>query len=186
MNFPLIIMVFLAIALLTLLILLNYRGMNSWVSVRQNVVIQNTSLCELPLDQLVQIDIQEDICCINNGKTTGAYYIEKPVDDTTDILKMSVIPSPTYYVNVCREYCTAGYTVNSDGTLLCIGDTSPTDFQTNKANNCVDAIRPQFSDGTTCRGSAMPIAALGTTPMYGFHIDTSTGFAQCETRGPCV
>lgn len=186
MNLSLVIMYVFIILLLFLFAILSYIGINNWNKDRENVVIQSTNTCSLPLEELIQIDTKNDICCINNGHLTGAYYIEVPIANTLDVLKMSVISEPTYYINVCREFCDAGSTVNSDGTLQCSDETELTDPKTTNANECIALIKPIEIDGKPCKGSAMPVASLGINPYYAYQISTSNGFAQCETRGPCI
>jgi len=182
MNAALIIMFCIIIVLIILFIVLSATSMKAWSEERENIIIQNTDLCTRPLDQLVIVDPTQNICCYNNAQLTGAYFIETNVNGQT--LGMSVIPISTYYINVCREYCSVGYTVNSDGTLQCEGE-GPLGPQTVTANNCVELIQPVFPDGTPCRGSAMPVGVLGINPMYAFHMDTNLGIAQCPSLGPC-
>ncbi len=182
MNVSLIILFIIAVILIVLLIILNITGMTAWAQQRETVIIENTDLCIRPLDQLIAIDRTQNICCYNNGALTGAYFVDTEINGQK--LGFSTIPVSTYYINVCREYCSNGYTVNENGTIQCEGETA-TGPQTVTANNCVDLIEPILPDGQPCRGSAMPIAALGITYYYALHADTPLGIAGCQNLGPC-
>lgn len=182
MNASLIIMYVIVIILIILFIVLSISGMANLSAQRETIIIPSTGLCIKPLDQLVVVDTTQNICCYNNAQLTGAYFIQ--AESNGELLGMSVIPVSTYYINVCREYCSNGYTVNTDGTLQCEGENA-TGPQTTLANDCVSLIRPVFPDGQPCRGSAMPVGVLGVNPMYAFHMETNLGIAQCPVLGPC-
>jgi hypothetical protein len=183
MSIALILLYLIVFILVITFIYLSIAAITSWNNARSIIIVQNTKVCTLPLDQLVPLDPTTNICCYSGGAPTGAYYVAPTQDNVT--IPMSVTPVATYYINVCREYCITGYTVRSDGTLQCQGEVNSSGPQTTLANTCVELIRPRFPDGTDCRGSALPVAALGTKPMYALHLNTSIGFAQCEILGAC-
>jgi len=180
-NPPLVILFSFVIVLIILFIILNMIGVNNWSQQRETIIIPSTPDCNVALDSLVPIDTNEDICCYNNGQLTGAYFVSVPINGTE--LGFSVIPVSTYYINVCRQFCNSGYTLNTNGTIQCNGENSNGN-QTIQANNCVQLIKPEIN-GNVCNGSALPIASRGISPYYAFNADTITGIAQCQVLGPC-
>jgi hypothetical protein len=180
-NPPLIILFSIVIILIILFIILNMTGVNNWAQQRETIIIPATPDCDVALDSLIPINTDNDICCYNNGELTGAYFVSVPINATQ--LGFSVIPVSTYYINVCRQFCNSGYTLNTDGTIQCNGENSNGN-QTTQANNCVQLIKPQINN-LPCNGSALPLAALGINPYYAFNADTITGIAQCQVLGPC-
>ncbi len=180
-NPPLIILFAILIIFIILFIIINMSALNSWAQQRETVIIPSTQDCSVPLDELVPIDTSQNICCYNNGQLTGAYFVETESNGTP--LEFSVIPVATYYINVCRQYCTNGYTVNTDGTLQCEGETS-TGTQTILANDCVSLIKPEINN-LPCKGSALAIAARGLTPYYALNADVNGVIAQCPVIGAC-
>lgn len=180
-NVSLIILFAIVIILIILFVVLSMTGMNNWAQERETIVIPTTRDCVIPLDELIVIDTTQNICCYNNGALTGAYYVQTESNGIE--LAFSTIPVATYYTNVCRQYCSSGYTINDNGTLQCEGETD-IGPETTLANDCVDLIRPEI-DGVVCRGSALPIAARGITPYYALNAETSLGIAQCPVIGPC-
>jgi hypothetical protein len=170
--------------LIFVIIWLTNEGTNNLLKERKNIIIPNTNRCVVPFEQLINLDTSQDICCLNNGRLTGAYYINVQNENMeSPPIEMSVIPVQTYYIDVCRAFCTNTYTVNRDGTLQCNDEMTPT--ETILANTCVDLIRPQFINGVPCRGSSMPIARLGITNMFALNVKTANGIAQCQTRRAC-
>jgi len=177
-NFAILLFFIIVIFLIILFIVFTIIGVQNYTTANSTIVLSTRTNCDLPLDQLIQINTNSDICCYNNGQLTGAYYVE-----TDDGLAYSVIGTATYYVNVCREYCSFGYTVTDTGTIQCENESS-TGPQTTQANTCVAELKPEI-DGTACRGSALPIAARNTVFYYANHAAGPTGIAQCLTQGPC-
>ena len=165
--------------LIMVLLILNILSTSRWLRARTTVVISSTDVCTLPTDQLTSINTSNDVCCYDLGEKTGAYVVDRVVDDTP--LRLSVISTPTYYANVCREYCSNGYSINVDGTLTCLDSES----ETTLANKCVKLAQPKFPDGQTCKGPAMPIAVIGVNPLYALHASTAISFAGCSSVGPC-
>ena len=160
--------------------MLTILGTKAWKKERSNIIIPNTSVCTVPTDQLIPIDRSQNICCLNNGRLTGAYYVKTIINNRE--LEMSVIPSQRYYVNVCREFCSDGnYKINTDGSIECVNNLTDTKL----ANNCVELLYPRFPDGTPCSGSALPVAILGINPLFALHVNTINGFPQCSVRAPC-
>jgi hypothetical protein len=179
MNIALNIMYAFAFILIIVCVLLTIKGTNRLIRDRENIVISIPSTCNLPLEELVKIDRTQKICCESNGIRTGSYYVERTINNET--LGFSVIAVPTYYINVCREFCSEKYLQNDDGTITCVNNPEDTIL----ANVCVAVIRPVYSDGTSCKGGAMPIASLGTNSYFALHAKTNNGFAGCENLVFC-
>jgi hypothetical protein len=138
--------------------------------------------------KLPHLNASNNICCYNGGNKTGAYYIETTTTNsvgTVASVKLSVIPTPTYYINVCREYCGGGYTQTNTGDIQCNGETSINGIQSTQANACVKLTAPRFSDGTPCRGSALPVAIVGNDLLYALHAKVNNVISQCTSVGPC-
>lgn len=182
--FNIAILVFLIIITL-LIIYLIYNNITSnynYFTARETIILRSSNLCTVNRDLLPVLNDNTNICCYDNNVKTGAY---KLTTNSTIPLTLSAIPTATYYVNVCREFCNNGYTITLSGDILCNGETNITGIQSTKANACSKLIAPKFSDGTPCKGSALPIALVNNNLLYAYHMQTGVGIAQCNTVGPC-
>ena len=81
---------------------------------------------------------------------------------------MTVSPNPTYYLDVCKNFCVNGY--NSQ-TKSCVDDVGLNDFK-----NCINASQPN-----DCIGSAMPVAISGNTFYYPYQATD----VNCSNRSVC-
>ena len=99
-------------------------------------------------------------CCYQEGEVTPFRYLEQ--------IDMVVGPSPVYYLDACSGFCENG-NIASNNEECATG--SSVQFQ-----KCVSLTKPR-----NCRGSAMPIAALGTELFYAL----SATDEACPCDGAC-
>lgn len=105
--------------------------------------------CQIPKDL---IDISGLSCCQQGTVTTSFRYVPS--------LGLTVAPYPTYYLNVCQEYCQQG--LGSSGT--CINDDGTDNF-----NSCITKLKPD----SECPNPAKPVAISNGQLYYGVHIGTT-------------
>ena len=179
-NIVIVLFYIIIICLITYIVYISITGNKKYLTVGETIIIKSVKDCTVNRDLLPVVDDNTNICCYNNNIKTGAYKI-----NTSNNLTMSVISTPTYYINVCREYCNSGYTIINNGDILCNGETTVLGTQSSKANSCVRVTAPKQEDGTPCRGSALPVALVNNNLLYAYHVQTNTGISQCSTIGPC-
>jgi hypothetical protein len=179
-NIVIVLFYIIIICLIVYLIFISINGNKNYLTAGETIIIPSTRDCTVNRDLLPVLDNNSNICCYNNNIKTGAYRA-----NTNSGQVMSVISTPTYYLNVCREYCNSGYTIINNGDILCNGETKITDTQSSNANACARITAPKLEDGTACRGSALPVALVNNNLLYAFHVQTNLGISQCNTLGPC-
>lgn len=179
-NIVIVLFYIIIISLVIYLVFISINGNKNYLAAGETIIIKSTKDCTVNRDLLPVVDDNTNVCCYNNNIKTGAYRT-----NTSNGLTMSVIPTPTYYVNVCREYCNSGYTIINNGDILCNGETTILDTQSSKANACAKITAPRLEDGTACRGSALPVALVNNNLLYAYHVQTGLGISQCNTVGPC-
>jgi hypothetical protein len=190
MNIALFILLGIIVVAIISLLFINTTNTVNYANVRGTVILQNTNVCSVNQDKLVTVDTTANVCCYNNNLKTGAFRVDVSVPSLVVgadpiPLEFSVIPVQTYYINVCREYCSAGYTLTSLGQIQCNGETGVTQPQSLLANTCVRITAPLFPDGTPCRGSELPIAIEQENLLYPLHAKVNGSIALCPTVGPC-
>ena len=188
MNIALIIF-YIFIALLIIFVLfITITGTVAYLAIRNTVILRNDNTCVVDESLLVTLDTNNNNCCYSEGIKTGAYYVETSVRNaagTNVPITVSVIPTQTYFLNVCREYCAAGYTLTNTGDIQCNTENNINSPQSLLANACVKLTAPRFSDGTPCRGSELPVAIVGNDLLYPLHAQVNGVIAQCTTLGRC-
>ena len=186
-NIVIFFLIVVIISLIIYLIYINITNNAKYLTAGETIIIKSSNVCTVNRDLLPVLDDNTNICCYDNNVKTGAYKLTTSgiVNGQTLPLTMSVMSTATYYVNVCRELCNNGYALTTNGDILCNGETSTLETQSIQANACANITAPRFSDGTPCKGSALPVGLVNNNLLYAYHIQTSTGLAQCNTVGPC-
>lgn len=186
---PALIILYIFIALLIFFTLfITVTGTVLYLSTRDTVILRNNDACVVDESLLVTINANSNICCYSGGIKTGAYYVETSTTNSAGTvvpIKVSAISTQTYYLNVCREYCAAGYTLTNTGAIQCNTENNINAPQSLLANACVKLTAPRFSDGTPCRGSELPVAIVGNDLLYPLHVQVNGVIAQCTSLERC-